>query len=67
MTTERKHTPTARSIRERRNALRKSLRDLGNETGVHFARLSQIERGLVPSLAEHQAIEVALTRWEAAK
>ena len=33
-------------------------------TGIHRARLSPIERGMTPSLAEHQAIEAALVSWE---
>jgi transcriptional regulator with XRE-family HTH domain len=53
------------SFRERRLAVGRSIRDLENETGIHRGRLSPIERGMTPSLVEHQAIETALSRWEA--
>ena len=65
MTTDRISPPQAnRTFRERRLNVGRSIRDLEHETGIHRGRLSQIERGILPSLAEHQAIETALVRWE---
>jgi transcriptional regulator with XRE-family HTH domain len=62
MTTKKARQPT---FRDRRIALRKSIRDLEGETGINRGRLSVIERGVLPSLAEHELIERALTGWEA--
>lgn len=65
--TARRPTQPIRSFRERRLALGKSIRDLERETGIHRARLSPIERGMLPNLNEHVLIEGALTRWEEGK
>ena len=54
-----------RSFRERRLAGGRSIREMELACGIHRARLSMLERGLAPTLAEHQAIEAALTAWEA--
>lgn len=55
-----------RSFRERRLAQGRSIRELEAACGIHRARLSMIERGMMPGLAEHQAIETALAAWETA-
>ena len=58
------HPSALQSFRERRLAVGKSIRDLEHATGIHRGRLSPIERGMTPSLAEHMAIEAALVGWE---
>jgi transcriptional regulator with XRE-family HTH domain len=67
MTQRRISPPQAnRSFRERRLAAGRSIRALEQATGIHRAHLSMIERGLMPSLEEHAAIEAALVGWEEA-
>ncbi len=58
-------TNAKRSFRERRMALGRGIQELSRESGVNKGRLSIIERGVVPTLGEHQAIETALSAWEA--
>jgi len=58
-------TQSIRSFRDRRLSLNRSIRDLERESGIHRARLSMIERGMMPNLTEHHAIEAALVQWEA--
>ncbi len=53
-----------RSFRERRVAAGKGILALQHASGIHRARLSMIERGMMPNLAEHTAIELALRSWE---
>lgn len=55
-----------RTFRERRVALGRGIRELATASGVNRGRLSIIERGVVPTLAEHAAIEAALREWETA-
>ena len=57
-------TTPIRGFRERRLAVGKGIRDLEQATGIHRARLSPIERGMLPSLQEHGLIDAALARWE---
>ena len=53
-----------RTFRERRMALGRGIRELAIAANVNRGRLSIIERGIVPTLAEHQRIEGALAAWE---
>ena len=56
-----------KSIRERREAIGMSLRELGRRTTINPGRLSIIERGVDPSPDEAERIEMMLFRAELAK
>ena len=48
-------------MRTRREQTGVSLREVARRTGINPGRLSIIERGVQPTLAEHEAIERVLS------
>ena len=55
---------TRQDMRTRRESLGLKLREVSRRTGINPGRLSIIERGVTPSLEEHQSIEAVLIAAE---